>query len=153
MAGAHRVAARASVALAAFFSLIAASASAPQAPPSMHDNEIAASLDGKVGNATRGRALLADRDVANCVLCHAVPDSTLPVAGNVGPSLAGVGTRLTVPELRLRIVDITRVTPDAVMPSYFRADRLSDVAATYRGRTVLTAQQVEDVVAYLATLK
>ena len=126
---------------------------APHAASAIHGDGIVASLEGKIGDAPRGRALVVARDPANCVLCHSVPDSALPIAGNVGPSLAGVGSRLTVAQLRLRIVDITRIQPDAVMPSYFRADKLSEVAATYRGRTVLTAQEVEDVVAYLATLK
>ena len=72
--------------------------------------------------------------------------------GNIGPPLAGVGARLMPGQLRLRIVDPTRVNRDAVMPAYFRIDGLDGVAQNYRGRTILTAQQVEDVVAYLETL-
>ena len=72
--------------------------------------------------------------------------------GTIGPPLAGVGTRLTPGQLRLRIVDPTRVSRDAVMPAYFRIDGIDGVEQNYRGRTILTAQQVEDVVAYLATL-
>jgi len=105
------------------------------------------------GNAERGRALLVERAAANCVLCHAVPDPRLPVAGNVGPSLAGVGARLSVAQLRLRIADIERVKPDAVMPSYYRVEALDRVAGEYRGKPVLDAQQVEDLVAYLQALK
>lgn len=73
--------------------------------------------------------------------------------GTIGPPLAGVGARLTPGQLRLRIVDPTRVNRDAAMPAYFRIDGLDGVAQNYRGRTLLTAQQVEDVVAYLATLE
>jgi L-cysteine S-thiosulfotransferase len=105
------------------------------------------------GNAERGRALLVKRDTANCVLCHAVPDPAIRFSGNVGPTLAGVGTRLSVPQLRLRIADIRRVNPSAVMPSYFNATGQADVAQQYRGQTILTATEVEDVVAYLATLQ
>ena len=151
MTGAREAMARVGWVLVLIFALHVEGA--PHAASTIHDDEIVASLEGKIGYAPRGRALLVARDPANCVLCHAVPDSAPSVAGNVGPSLAGVGSRFTVPQLRLRVVDITRIQPDAVMPSYFRADKLSDVAATYRGRTVLTAQEVEDVVAYLATLK
>lgn len=105
------------------------------------------------GDAARGRALLVARDSANCVLCHAVPDPAVRFAGNVGPSLAGVGTRLTAAQLRLRIADSTRLDPDTVMPSYYRTDGLDRVATTYQGRPVLTAREVEDVVAYLETLR
>ncbi len=105
------------------------------------------------GNAERGRALLVERAAANCLLCHAVPDPSQRVAGNVGPSLAGVGRRLSAAQLRLRIADIQRLNPDAVMPSYYRVDELDRVAGEYRGKPVLDGQQVEDLVAYLETLK
>ena len=72
--------------------------------------------------------------------------------GNVGPPLAGVGARLSAGELRLRVVDSTRVNPDSVMPPYHRTDGLNRVAVLYRGEPVLNAQQVEDVVAYLRGL-
>ena len=105
------------------------------------------------GDAARGKALVAARDPANCLLCHAVPDEGVPFAGNVGPSLAGVAARLSVPQLRLRVVDNLRVNPQTIMPSYYRLTDLNSVAAPYQGRTILTAPQVEDVVAYLATLR
>ena len=75
------------------------------------------------------------------------------LAGNVGPSLAGAGARFTAAELRLRIVDERRVAPETIMPSYYRTAGLNDVAPEYRGRTVLDAQAIEDVVAYLGTLR
>jgi len=105
------------------------------------------------GDAARGKALVAARDPANCVLCHAVPDPAIPFAGNVGPSLAGVAARLSVSQLRLRVVDNLRVNPRTIMPSYYRLADLTGVAAPYQGKTILTAPQVEDVVAYLATLR
>jgi sulfur-oxidizing protein SoxX len=73
--------------------------------------------------------------------------------GNVAPSLAGIARRLSAGQLRLRIVDGTRVHPDMAMPAYYRVDGLNEVAVSYRGRPLLTAQQVEDVIAYLETLK
>ena len=105
------------------------------------------------GDAVRGRALVVARESANCVLCHAVPDPAVRFAGNVGPSLAGVGTRLSEAQLRLRVADNVRVNPATVMPSYYRIDGMDRVASNYAGKPVLTAQQVEDVVAWLITLK
>jgi len=103
------------------------------------------------GDAKRGRALIVAREAANCVLCHAVPD--VRFAGDVGPTLAGVGKRLTPAQLRLRVADNLRVNPASVMPSYYRTEGLDRVAAAYAGRPILTAQEVEDVVAYLGTLQ
>jgi sulfur-oxidizing protein SoxX len=74
-------------------------------------------------------------------------------AGNVGPSLDGVGLRLTAGQIRLRIVDITRVKADAVMPAFFRSEGFARVAPAYAGKPLLDAQQVEDLVAFLGTLK
>jgi len=106
-----------------------------------------------VGDAARGRALVVARESANCVLCHAVPDPAMKFAGDVGPSLAGVGARLSEAQLRLRVADNLRVNPATVMPSYYKVDGLDRVASTYAGKPVLTAQEVEDVVAWLVTLK
>ena len=128
-----------------------ASACASVAPPAATADGIPAPLDGRSGDALRGRALVAARDPANCVLCHAVPGTAM--AGNLGPSLAGVGRRLDVAQLRLRVADLRRVMPETIMPSYYRVEGLHDVATAYRGRTILDAQAVEDVVAYLATLQ
>jgi sulfur-oxidizing protein SoxX len=105
------------------------------------------------GDPARGRALVVARDSANCVLCHAVPDPAVRFAGNVGPSLAGVGTRLSEGQIRLRVADNLLVNPASVMPSYYKVDGLDRVAGTYAGRPILTAQEVEDVVAWLVTLK
>ncbi|MEO5702240.1 MAG: sulfur oxidation c-type cytochrome SoxX [Casimicrobiaceae bacterium] len=106
-----------------------------------------------LGDAARGRALLVAREGANCILCHAIPDPALRFAGDVGPSLAGIGNRLSVGALRLRVVDNSRLNPLSIMPSYYRTDDLDRVAPAYRGKTILSAQEVEDVVAYLSTLR
>jgi len=105
------------------------------------------------GDAARGKALLAARDPANCVLCHSVPDASIPFAGNVGPPLAGVGARLSTAQLRLRVVDNIRVNSQTIMPSYYKVAGLERVATAFRGKPILTAPQVEDVVAYLGTLR
>ena len=114
---------------------------------------IAAPLDGRVGDAARGRELIVARGSANCVLCHAMPDPALPFAGDVGPSLAGVGARLSVPQLRLRVADMRAIAPRTPMPSYHRIEGLVDVAPAYRGKPVLDAGEIEDIVAYLSTLQ
>jgi sulfur-oxidizing protein SoxX len=110
------------------------------------------SLTGAAGDAARGRAIVTGRD-ANCLLCHSIPESGERFMGNVGPTLSGVGSRLTAGQIRLRVVDPTLVKPDIAMPAYYRTRDLDAVAEAYRGNPVLTAQQVEDVVAYLATLR
>ena len=105
------------------------------------------------GDPERGRQIVLDREVGNCLICHKVPEPTERFQGEVGPDLSGVGSRLTAGQLRLRIVDQSRLNPRTLMPPYFRVDRLALVAKRYRGQPVLTAQQVEDVVAYLQTLR
>lgn len=91
------------------------------------------------------------REGGHCVLCHRVPG--VAVAGDVGPALDGVGARLSPGEIRYRIVDITRVNPQAVMPAFHRTEGLARVAPAYAGRPVLDAAQVEDLVAFLGSLR
>ena len=110
-------------------------------------------IGGVAGDADRGRALVLARESANCVLCHALPDPGVRFSGNVGPPLGGVARTLSVAQLRLRVVDNMRVNPKTIMPSYYRVDGFDRVATAYRGRPILDARQVEDIVAYLATLK
>jgi sulfur-oxidizing protein SoxX len=104
------------------------------------------------GDPARGREIVASRE-ASCLFCHTVPyKGPAPAMGTIGPPLAGVGGRLTAGQIRLRIVDPTRVSREATMPAYFRVDGLDRVAQNLRGRPILSAQQVEDVVSYLMTL-
>jgi sulfur-oxidizing protein SoxX len=105
------------------------------------------------GDVARGRAIVANRTVGLCLLCHSGPIPEERFQGNLAPSLAGAGSRSTPAQLRLRIADAARLNPDTIMPSYFRVDGLSRVAKNFQGKTILSAQQIEDVVAYLATLK
>lgn len=131
--------------------LALASAGLPAAEWAIDGDRIESSLTGRRGDPVAGRALLTDRRAA-CVLCHLVPGAAEAAMGNLGPSLAGVGARLSAAQLRLRLVDPTRVRPEVAMPAFFRKD-LNAVAAAYRGQTLLTAEQIEDAVAWLETLK
>lgn len=114
---------------------------------------IPAPLTSEPGDAARGRQIALDRSLGGCALCHAVPDPAERFMGDLAPSLAGTGARLTPAQLRLRMVDSTRLNPATPMPAYYRTEGLNQVAAAYRGKPVLSAQQVEDVVAWLATLR
>lgn len=105
------------------------------------------------GDPARGRAIVADRQVGLCLLCHSGPFPEERFQGDIAPSLAGAGSRWSEDELRLRIVDPARLNPKTMMPSYYRTEGLERVAPALRGKTILSAQQIEDVVAYLATLK
>lgn len=114
---------------------------------------ISISLTGRPGDPTRGRAIVGNRQVGLCLLCHSGPFPEERFQGNLAPDLAGAGSRWSEGQLRLRIVDAGRLNPDTIMPPYYRTDGLIRVAAPFRGKTVLTAEQIEDVVAYLATLR
>jgi L-cysteine S-thiosulfotransferase len=103
------------------------------------------------GDPARGREVFVAREGGHCVLCHAAPG--VGTAGNVGPSLAGVGARLTPGQIRLRIADMPRVNPDAAMPAFHRTEGLARVAPEYRGKPALSGQEVEDLVAWLSTLR
>lgn len=119
---------------------------------SVSGDRIPAALVPTPGDPARGRTVMAGRD-ANCLLCHAVPESGERFMGNVAPPLSGIGARLSAAQLRLRVVDQSRLNRDTVMPSYYRVTGLTRVAEAYRGKPILTAQQIEDVVAYLQTLR
>lgn len=110
-------------------------------------------LGGMRGDAASGQRIVVDREVGNCLICHAAPNLDEPFQGEIGPPLAGVGSRLSEGQIRLRLVDQSRLNPATLMPPYYRIHGLINVAPQYRGRPALTAQQVEDVVAYLASLR
>ena len=112
-----------------------------------------ASLTGAAGDPSKGRALVADRQAGLCLLCHSGPFPEERFQGNLAPPLDGVGARLAPGEIRQRLVDPMRTNPDTIMPAYFRTEGLERVAPAFRGRTVLSAAQIEDIVAFLATLK
>lgn len=109
-------------------------------------------LTSQAGDPQAGRAIVIEATKGLCILCHAGPWPDVPFTGNLGPDLTGVGARATLAELRQRIVDSRVFSPDTIMPAYHATDGLTRVAAQWQGQTILTAQEVEDVVAYLATL-
>ena len=117
------------------------------------NNSIPQSLTGQPGDAENGRKVAIDRRKGNCLACHVMPIPDQPFHGQVGPDLAGVGSRYDAGELRLRVVNPKFVNPDTIMPAFYRADGFHRVLKGFEGESVLTAQEVEDVVAYLATLK
>jgi sulfur-oxidizing protein SoxX len=114
---------------------------------------IPAPLTATPGDAVRGRAIVTSRQVGLCLLCHGGPFPEERLQGTIGTNLAGAGTRWSEGQLRLRVVDSRRLNPESPMPSYHRVDGLNGVASAWRGRPVLDAQQVEDVVALLRTLR
>jgi sulfur-oxidizing protein SoxX len=115
-------------------------------------DSIVESLTGAPGDPTRGRALVLER-ANTCILCHSGPFPEEKFQGDLAPSLSGSGSRWSVGQLRLRLVDATRLNPGTIMPSYYRVDGLDRVAQPWRGKPILSAGQIEDIVAYLATLR
>lgn len=105
------------------------------------------------GDPARGRALVADRQKGLCLLCHSAPIGDARQQGNLAPPLDGAGGRLNEGQLRLRMHDSRRINPESIMPAYGVADPAPQVAAAWRGKPIFTAQQIEDVVAWLVTLK
>ena len=110
-------------------------------------------LTGAKGDAARGRAIVASRQVGLCLLCHSGPIPEERLQGTMAPDLRGAGSRWSEGQLRLRIVDAARLNPDTIMPPYYRLDGLNRVAPPFRGKPVLSAEQIEDVVAFLTTLR
>ena len=122
-------------------------------PYAIEGDSIPASLTGAPGDPARGREIVTNRFVGLCLLCHSGPFPDVPQQGTLAPDLKGAGARSTRGQLRLRMVDSSRVNKDTIMPAYYRMDHLQRVAPQFRGKPVLTAEQIEDVVAFLATLK
>jgi sulfur-oxidizing protein SoxX len=111
------------------------------------------SLTGSAGDAARGRAIIVDRQKGFCLLCHGGPFSEEPLQGNLAPSLAGAGSRWTEGQLRLRLMDNKRVNADSIMPAYHRIEGLQRVAPAWRDKPILSAQEIEDMLAFLKGLK
>lgn len=110
-------------------------------------------LTSQAGDPQRGRAIVANRQVGLCLLCHRAPIPEERFQGDLAPDLAGVGARYSAAQLRLRVVDPRRVNPASFMPAFHSAHNPSRIGAAWVGKPILQAQQVEDVVAYLATLR
>ncbi len=130
-----------------------ASAQSSLRPFAVTGDAIAASLTGTKGDAGRGRAIVTNRQTGLCLLCHSGPFPAEKFQGTIAPDLKGAGARWTEGQLRLRIVDAGRLNADTIMPPYYRIDGLQRVAPAFHGKPVLTAEQIEDVVAFLVTLR
>jgi sulfur-oxidizing protein SoxX len=122
-------------------------------PYAVVGDAIPASLTGSPGDAARGRAIVVNRFVGLCLLCHSGPFPEERFQGDLAPDMRGAGARWSEGQLRLRMVDPSRLNPDTIMPIYYRTEGFARVAPAFRGKPVLSAEQIEDVVAFLTTLK
>lgn len=118
----------------------------------MRQDSVPEPLGGLTGDPGRGKDVVLDRRRGNCLICHSAPIAGEPFQGELGPALAGVGSRLDEGQIRLRLIDQSRISPRTIMPPYYRVEGLRDVDPAYRDRPALDAQEIEDVVAYLRTL-
>ena len=110
-------------------------------------------LTDQPGDKVAGKQIFHDREKGHCLLCHALAQSDGLFQGNIAPELSDIGLRLTSGQLRLRIVDNTRINPQSIMPPYFRTEHLVQVARQFEAKTVLSAQEIEDLISYLETLQ
>jgi L-cysteine S-thiosulfotransferase len=122
-------------------------------PYTVVGDAIPASLTGTGGDPDRGRAIVLDRRLGACLLCHAGPFPEEKLHGTLAPDLSGAASRWTAGEFRLRLVDPTRFNPATIMPAYYRVEGLTRVGAAWRGKPILSAEQIEDVIAFLLTLR
>jgi L-cysteine S-thiosulfotransferase len=113
----------------------------------------AQALTNEPGDAVKGRAIVANRQLGLCLLCHSGPIPEERFQGNIAPSLAGAGSRWNENELRQRVAYARKLNPYGIMPSFYQTEGLNRVSNSTQGKSILSAQQIEDVVAYLATLK
>ena len=139
--------------LLALACLIAGKADAQDLKPyTIVGDAIPESLTGASGDPVRGRAIVTNRQ-STCLLCHAGPFPDEKFQGDLSPDLRGTGARWSAGQLRMRLVDARRINPTTIMPPFYATDGLVRVGATWRGKSILTAEQIEDVVAYLSTLR
>ncbi len=122
-------------------------------PLNIVGDTIPSPLTASPGDAARGRTIVANRQVGLCLLCHTGPFPEERFQGNLAPDLSGAGSRWSEGQLRLRLVDATRLNPQSIMPAYLRSEGFNRVGPAFRGQSILNAQQIEDVLAFLQTLK
>ena len=115
--------------------------------------EMTQPLQGLIGQADRGRTLVSNKQKSLCLLCHQGPFPEDRFQGNMAPDLSLIAQRLTTAQLRARIVDASQFNPQTIMPSYFKTEGLTRVLQSFKGKTILTAQEIEDVIAFLETFK
>jgi L-cysteine S-thiosulfotransferase len=146
-------AAAASVTLSAIGTALAQDGADLRTRYSVEGDAIPAPLADRPGDAERGRRIVTDRQVGLCMLCHSGPFTDVRFQGDIATDLGGAGLRWSAGQLRLRLVDPQRLDPQSIMPGYYRNHDLQSVGWQWRGQPVLSAQQIEDVVAFLATLR
>jgi len=133
----------------------AIAADTPPGDVKIADHKVMASLTGMPGDAKNGANVFKNRKLGNCLACHAneaMKDELFH--GEVGPALDGVADRWSAPELRAIVVNSKAVFgAETVMPGFYTLKVGENVAKAFVGKTILSAQQVEDLVAYLTTLK
>ena len=122
-------------------------------PATIVGDAIPVSLTGAKGDPGRGRTIVLNRQVGLCLLCHSGPFPEERFQGNMAPDLKGAGARWSEGELRLRMVDARKLNPQTIMPPYYVVEGMNRVAPAFRGKPILTAEQIEDVVAFLTTLR
>jgi sulfur-oxidizing protein SoxX len=148
---------RSADALAAGFALLASAGAVAHSeelrPYKIVGDRIPAALTGTAGDAAQGRAIVLDRRLGACLLCHTGPFPEEKFQGTLAPDLNGAGSRWSEGELRLRLVDPTPLNPRTIMPAYYRMEGLTRVGQAWRGKPILTAEQIEDVVAFLSSLR
>ena len=137
---------------AGLFAACGAAGAGELRPYTVVGDAIPATLTGTKGDVTRGRALIVERS-STCILCHSGPFPEQAFQGDLAPNLTGSGSRWSEGQLRLRLVDASHLNAATIMPSYYRVDGLTRVGASWRGKPILSAEQIEDIVAYLVTLK
>jgi L-cysteine S-thiosulfotransferase len=125
----------------------------PLRPYAVVGDAIPQSLTGAPGDAARGRGIVLSRPTGLCLLCHSGPFPEERFQGDLAPDMRGAGSRWSEGQLRLRIVDASRLNPGTIMPIYYRTEGFTRVAPAWRGKPILTAEQIEDVVAFLQTLR
>ncbi|GKQ50363.1 sulfur oxidation c-type cytochrome SoxX [Bradyrhizobium sp. Ce-3] len=138
--------------VAALFAACAPAGAEELRPYGIVGDAIPVSLTGTKGDVTRGRALIVERS-STCILCHSGPFPEQAFQGDLAPNLSGSGGRWSEGQLRLRLVDAAHLNAATIMPSYYRVDGLARVGASWRGKPILSAEQIEDIVAYLVTLR
>ena len=138
--------------IAAILAFACAASAEDLAPYKIVADGIPQSLTGSPGDAARGRALVLAR-TTTCILCHSGPFPETRFQGDLAPDLAGAGNRWTVSQLRLRLVDASHFNPETIMPSYYRNEGLVRVGHNFAGKPILSAAEIEDIVAFLATLR
>lgn len=142
------------VAAAGLLGSVAAASAEEYCTWSAKDYAVDAPLCGLAGNPERGRILASDRKKGNCLACHKMPIPEEQFHGTIAPDLTGVGGRYNGGQLRLRIVNMKVLNPATLMPGFYKnPDELVRVSEEFQGKTPLSAQEVEDIVAYLETLK